>query len=60
MKAIENYWEGLELQFGSYNECNILEINDEMIEQLDKNSMELMSMSSTGKTVEFFRDRVTR
>lgn len=31
-----------------------------MLDMLDKNSLDLMSMGSMGKTVEYFKDRVNR
>ncbi|CAG9311235.1 unnamed protein product [Blepharisma stoltei] len=58
LNAIEAAWANCELAFETHKDCPIILPLDETIEMLETHSMELMSMQSAGKSVEFFRDRV--
>ena len=59
LTAIENAWAKTELTFETHKDCPIILPLDETIEMLETHSMELMSMQSAGKSVEYFRDRLT-
>lgn len=59
LTAIEAAWSNCELTFETHKDCPIILPLDETIEMLEQHSMELISMQSAGKSVEFFRDRVT-
>ena len=59
LTAIENAWAKTELTFESHKDCPIILPLDETIEMLETHSMELMSMQSGPKGVEYFRDRLT-
>jgi len=58
LKNIEIAWNKFQFEFEDYNETKIFVPLDTMMEQLDQHSMELMSMKSQGKYVEFFIDTV--
>ena len=56
---IENQWAKSELTFETHKDCPVILPLDETIEMLEQHSMELISMQSGGKGVEFFRERLT-
>lgn len=58
LTAIENAWAKTELEFESHKDCPIILPLDETIEMLETHSMDLMSMQSAGKSVEYFRERL--
>jgi len=58
LKMIENSWVTKMLTFEEYKDTKLLCPLDEIIETLEQHSMDLMSMMSQGKFVEFFKDQV--
>lgn len=58
LKNIEQVWNKVQFEFEEYNGTKVFVPLDTMMEQLDQHSMELMSMKSQGKYVEFFIETV--
>lgn len=58
LKTIEQAWSKQVFEFTEYKETKIFASLDNMMEQLDQHSLDLMGMKSQGKYVEFFYDRV--
>ncbi len=56
---IENNWENENIEFIEYKDTKLLGNLDDMIDILEQNSMELMSMLAQ-RHVEFFKDRVLK
>jgi dynein heavy chain len=61
LKMIGNTWGGLELDFVQHGETEIMtmKVSDEVVEFLEAHQLELQGMISQGKSVNFFRTRVT-
>ena len=60
LTAIEDTWITLSLDFVRHKDTEVYVIGspDEVLEQLEANQMELQSMASMGKFVDFFRSKV--
>ena len=58
LNAIEAAWAVAELAFEIHKDCPVILPLDEVVEMYETHSMELMSMQSSGKSIEYFRDRV--
>ena len=57
LKAIENSWTAMRLEFIQHRDSDVQIVapSDEMMEILEENQMQLQSMVSMGRSVEFFR-----
>ncbi|GMH57655.1 hypothetical protein TL16_g02438 [Triparma laevis f. inornata] len=60
LTTIEDTWTNLQLGFTRHKDTEVFVIGapDEVLEQLEANQMDLQSMASMGKFVDFFRDKV--
>ena len=62
LKAIENSWTAMRLEFIQHRDSDVQIVapSDEMMEILEENQMQLQSMVSMGRSVEFFRAQIGR
>lgn len=56
LKKIETDWNKQIFEFDEYKETKIFKPLDDILEMLDQDSLNLMSMKAQGRNVEFFID----